>query len=136
VPFPSFGQEGRSASAHAGAPAGIASGRAGIAWQPWSAEAVEQVRATGRPALVDFTARWCLTCQANEQFALAERRFERRRRAKPGFRRFHRRPPYKSGRDPGFRGPAGAPAVPAARATSSKIPFDGSVKMWNTYTIQ
>jgi thiol:disulfide interchange protein DsbD len=51
-------------------PAGIASGRDGIAWQPWSAEAVEQVRATGRPALVDFTARWCLTCQANEKFAL------------------------------------------------------------------
>jgi thiol:disulfide interchange protein DsbD len=42
----------------------------GIAWQPWSAEAVEQVRASGRPALVDFTARWCLTCMANEKFAI------------------------------------------------------------------
>jgi thiol:disulfide interchange protein DsbD len=51
--------------------AGMAPARGdGIAWQPWSAAAVEQVRATGRPVLVDFTARWCLTCKANEKFAL------------------------------------------------------------------
>ncbi len=42
----------------------------GIVWQPWSTEAVNQLRAEGRPVLVDFTARWCLTCKVNEKFAL------------------------------------------------------------------
>jgi thiol:disulfide interchange protein DsbD len=32
-------------------------------WQNWSADAVAKARAEGRPVLVDFTARWCLTCQ-------------------------------------------------------------------------
>lgn len=31
-------------------------------WQPWSTQAVEQARAAHRPVVVDFTARWCLTC--------------------------------------------------------------------------
>jgi thiol:disulfide interchange protein DsbD len=42
----------------------------GIAWQPWSAEAVAQGRAAGRPILVDFTADWCVTCQANKKTSL------------------------------------------------------------------
>ena len=36
----------------------------GIPWQPWSPTAVAQARAQGRPIVVDFTAKWCLNCNA------------------------------------------------------------------------
>ena len=39
-------------------------------WQPWSDAAVRQYRSQGRPVFVDFTAKWCLTCQVNERVAL------------------------------------------------------------------
>ncbi|MGN6642409.1 MAG: protein-disulfide reductase DsbD family protein [Verrucomicrobiota bacterium] len=42
----------------------------GIDWQRWSPAAVMQARAQGHPVLVDFTADWCLTCQANKKIAL------------------------------------------------------------------
>ena len=42
----------------------------GILWRAWSPEAVEAARREGHPVLVDFTARWCLTCQANEKLAI------------------------------------------------------------------
>jgi thiol:disulfide interchange protein len=38
----------------------------GVDWQKWSPEAVAKARAAGRPILVDFTADWCLNCQANK----------------------------------------------------------------------
>ncbi len=41
-------------------------------WQPWSAEAVAQYAAQGRPVFVDFTANWCLSCQVNEHVALSQ----------------------------------------------------------------
>jgi thiol:disulfide interchange protein len=34
----------------------------GVPWKPWSTAAVEAARAEQRPVLVDFTAKWCLTC--------------------------------------------------------------------------
>ncbi|MEO7599906.1 MAG: protein-disulfide reductase DsbD domain-containing protein [Opitutus sp.] len=40
---------------------------AGVTWEPWSNEAVEKLRAEGRVVYVDFTARWCATCQANKK---------------------------------------------------------------------
>jgi len=42
-----------------------------IVWEPWSAERVAQLRAEGRPIYVDFTARWCATCQANKKVVFA-----------------------------------------------------------------
>jgi thiol:disulfide interchange protein DsbD len=43
---------------------------AGIQWQTWSAQAVEQAQHDGHPALVDFTAKSCLTCQVNKRTSL------------------------------------------------------------------
>lgn len=36
-------------------------------WDAWSQDAVEKLRADNRIVYVDFTARWCATCQANER---------------------------------------------------------------------
>lgn len=43
--------------------------RKGLDWQPWSEVAVEQSLAEGKPVYVDFTAKWCLTCQLNKKVA-------------------------------------------------------------------
>lgn len=39
----------------------------GITWEPWSAERIAALRSEGRPVYVDFTARWCATCQVNKK---------------------------------------------------------------------
>ncbi|MDR3726060.1 MAG: protein-disulfide reductase DsbD family protein [Terracidiphilus sp.] len=41
-------------------------------WQPWSQTAVNRSLAAGQPVFVDFTARWCLSCQVNERVALQQ----------------------------------------------------------------
>jgi thiol:disulfide interchange protein/DsbC/DsbD-like thiol-disulfide interchange protein len=38
-----------------------------IVWKPWSAEAIADALADGHPVYVDFTARWCFTCQTNKK---------------------------------------------------------------------
>ena len=35
-------------------------------WSTWSAEAVQSASSAGRPVFIDFTAAWCITCQANK----------------------------------------------------------------------
>ncbi len=49
--------------------------------EPWSAERVAQLQAEGRPIFIDFTARWCVTCQMNKrgaiQTARVQKEFER-----------------------------------------------------------
>jgi len=39
-------------------------------WQSYTPDRVAQLKATGRPVFVDFTAAWCVTCQVNKQLVL------------------------------------------------------------------
>lgn len=45
-------------------------------WQPYSKELVEELRNSGKPVLVDFTADWCITCKTNEAVALSRSGFK------------------------------------------------------------
>ena len=38
-----------------------------VVWDKWSPETVSTLRAADRIIYVDFTARWCATCQANKR---------------------------------------------------------------------
>ena len=42
-----------------------------VVWEKWSPEAVAQAQAEGRTIYVDFTARWCFTCQTNKAAVFA-----------------------------------------------------------------
>ncbi len=42
-----------------------------IVWETWSEEAVAKYRREGRPVYVDFTARWCATCQTNKKIVFS-----------------------------------------------------------------
>lgn len=55
-------------SAEAGA--GEVSAAGGLAWQPFSQQKLDALRAEGKPVFVDFTADWCITCKVNERVAL------------------------------------------------------------------
>jgi thiol:disulfide interchange protein DsbD len=54
------------------APAAPVAGEAPkVVWDAWSPEAVAKLRAEGRTVYVDFTARWCATCQTNKKIVFA-----------------------------------------------------------------
>ncbi|MFT4936828.1 MAG: thiol:disulfide interchange protein [Pseudoalteromonas distincta] len=42
-----------------------------LPYEPYSAQRLAELRAQGTPVFVNFTAAWCVTCQVNEQVALA-----------------------------------------------------------------
>lgn len=44
----------------------------GVEWETWSQERVEELLEEGKPVYVDFTAKWCLTCQVNKRNAYSE----------------------------------------------------------------
>jgi thiol:disulfide interchange protein DsbD len=44
-----------------------------LPWEPFSPEALAGAATTGRPALVDFTARWCLPCGENDRITFVDR---------------------------------------------------------------
>lgn len=44
-------------------------------WEPFSTARLAALRATGRPAFVNMTAAWCITCKVNERVALSSARF-------------------------------------------------------------
>ena len=41
--------------------------KSGLEWQTWTPEAVAQAREQGAVVYVDYTARWCATCQVNKR---------------------------------------------------------------------
>ncbi|UCV06028.1 protein-disulfide reductase DsbD family protein [Dechloromonas denitrificans] len=41
-------------------------------WQPYSAERLRELRQAGKPAFVNMTAAWCISCLVNERVALSD----------------------------------------------------------------
>lgn len=39
----------------------------GLIWEVWSPQKVAELRKAGVPVYIDFTAKWCLTCQVNKR---------------------------------------------------------------------
>lgn len=48
-----------------------------VTWEAWSPEAVTRLRAEGRIIYVDFTARWCATCQTNKKLVFGSEEVRR-----------------------------------------------------------
>ncbi|HXF44594.1 MAG TPA: thioredoxin family protein, partial [Burkholderiaceae bacterium] len=66
-----FVATGPQAVADAQAVQGGTASAADANWQRWSRAAMERELAAGKPVFVDFTAAWCVTCQANKRLVLS-----------------------------------------------------------------
>ncbi|BET68706.1 thioredoxin family protein [Opitutales bacterium ASA1] len=49
-----------------------------VVWQTWSPETLSKLQQDGRTVYVDFTARWCATCQSNKALVFSSAEVRRR----------------------------------------------------------
>jgi thiol:disulfide interchange protein DsbD len=47
-----------------------------VEWLDYSPELVEQLRSEGKPVFIDFTAAWCVSCQANKKLVLNTKKIQ------------------------------------------------------------
>ena len=47
-----------------------------VEWLDYSPDLVEQLRSEGKPVFIDFTASWCVSCQANKKLVLNTRKIQ------------------------------------------------------------
>lgn len=43
-----------------------------LTWEPWSQARADELLKAGQPVFIDFTAKWCLTCQVNKKRAYTQ----------------------------------------------------------------
>ena len=41
--------------------------KSGLSWQPWSPQLQDKLLAEGQAVYIDYTAKWCLSCQVNKR---------------------------------------------------------------------
>ncbi|WP_395752472.1 thioredoxin family protein [Prosthecobacter sp.] len=45
----------------------------GLMWEPWTEASVQDYLTKGKPVYIDYTAKWCLTCQVNKRVYFDEK---------------------------------------------------------------